>query len=80
MARKAEHDARLEAFRVSLSPHARVRFTNGRLSAFCALCRGAAYVSRWADDVRDAWHEHEAGAKHRRKLAAEMVDKRRTDT
>jgi hypothetical protein len=69
MATHAEHDARLRAFRDSLSPYASVKVANGRVVAFCTLCRGAAYVDRSADNVRDAWREHEAGAKHQRKMA-----------
>lgn len=70
MTGQVEHDARLRRFRESLSPHARVRFSNGRLAAFCALCRSAAFVDRSADNVRDAWREHEAADKHQRKMEA----------
>lgn len=71
MTGRAAHEERLRVFSATLGPHARVKVANGRVVAYCALCRGAAYVDRSADNVRDAWREHEAAPKHQRKTASD---------
>lgn len=72
MASKADHDERLTRFLAGLSPHARGRARHGALVVWCHPCRSASFVGTTQDQVRDAWRDHEAGAKHLRKTAPTM--------